>query len=143
MPRRRGSLEWRVRRARTRLSPAEIVGATIDAVPYIGFPRALNTISTAKPVFEDRNPPPSGWPGPDSAPAVPPSSAEHPGMPTGSNRDANRLGVGTALVGINHVASSVMCWLRIDGASIEHIDGRRRLPRIRRRYSRVTPRRPF
>ena len=52
--------EWRVRRARTRLCPAEIVSATIDALPYIRFPRALNAIFTAKTVFEGRYPPPVG-----------------------------------------------------------------------------------
>jgi 4-carboxymuconolactone decarboxylase len=36
------------------LTPAEIVGAIIHAVPYVGFPRALNAAFTAKSVFADR-----------------------------------------------------------------------------------------
>jgi 4-carboxymuconolactone decarboxylase len=37
------------------LTPTEIVGAIIHTVPYIGFPRALNAIFTAKAVFADRD----------------------------------------------------------------------------------------
>jgi 4-carboxymuconolactone decarboxylase len=37
------------------LTPTEIVGAIIHTVPYIGFPRALNAIFTAKAVFVERD----------------------------------------------------------------------------------------
>jgi 4-carboxymuconolactone decarboxylase len=36
------------------LTPTEIVGAIIHAVPYVGFPRALNAAFTAKAVFAER-----------------------------------------------------------------------------------------
>jgi 4-carboxymuconolactone decarboxylase len=36
------------------LTPEQIVGALIHAVPYVGFPRALNAMSTAKAVFAER-----------------------------------------------------------------------------------------
>jgi 4-carboxymuconolactone decarboxylase len=36
------------------LTPEQIVGALIHAVPYVGFPRALNAMFTAKAVFAER-----------------------------------------------------------------------------------------
>ena len=37
------------------LTPTEIIGAIIHAVPCIGFPRALNALFTAKAVFAERH----------------------------------------------------------------------------------------
>jgi 4-carboxymuconolactone decarboxylase len=37
------------------LTPTEIIGAIIHAVPYVGFPRALNALFTAKAVFAERD----------------------------------------------------------------------------------------
>ena len=36
------------------LTPTEVVGAIIHAVPYVGFPRALNAMFAAKAVFAER-----------------------------------------------------------------------------------------
>ena len=46
------------------LEPAQIVEALVHALPYIGFPRTLNAIETARSVFERRG----VWPATEPAP---------------------------------------------------------------------------
>lgn len=48
------------------LTPDQVVEALVHALPYIGFPRALNALEAVRAVFERRG----VWPGAGSAPTA-------------------------------------------------------------------------